>query len=112
MTSLLTKILGDKKQWKAMEARANMLPPRLPDRVWRDEVLHVQVRYRRRRGRGCRSRGDPRTVRERRGAHGRGVLDVTGEDVAAFCHGHLRGMTSYLDRRRASLNRDVVHKLA
>jgi DNA-binding ferritin-like protein (Dps family) len=26
MTNLLTKILGDKKEWKAMEARANALP--------------------------------------------------------------------------------------
>jgi DNA-binding ferritin-like protein (Dps family) len=26
MTNLLTKILGDKREWKAMEARANVLP--------------------------------------------------------------------------------------
>ncbi len=26
MSNLLTNILGDKKEWKAMEARANALP--------------------------------------------------------------------------------------
>jgi DNA-binding ferritin-like protein (Dps family) len=26
MNSFLTKILGDKREWKAMEARANALP--------------------------------------------------------------------------------------
>lgn len=45
-------------------------------------------------------------------AQGKSVLDVTGEDVAAFCHERLRGTTSYLDEWRASLNRDVAKKLA
>jgi DNA-binding ferritin-like protein (Dps family) len=43
-------------------------------------------------------------------AQGRNVLAVTGEDVAAFRHERLRGATSYLDKWRASLNRDVARK--
>ena len=40
------------------------------------------------------------------------VLDVTGEDVAAFCDERLHSTTSYLDEWRASLNRDVATMLA
>ncbi len=40
------------------------------------------------------------------------VLDVTGEDIAAFCDEQLRGTTSYFDKWPASLNRDVAKKLA
>jgi DNA-binding ferritin-like protein (Dps family) len=45
-------------------------------------------------------------------AQGKGVRDVVGEDVAAFCDERLRGTTSYLDKWRASLNRHVATKLA
>jgi DNA-binding ferritin-like protein (Dps family) len=45
-------------------------------------------------------------------AERKGVLDVTGEDVAAFCDERLRGTTSYFDTWRASLNREVARKLA
>jgi DNA-binding ferritin-like protein (Dps family) len=44
-------------------------------------------------------------------AEGRHALDVTGEDVAAFCDERLRGTASYADRWRESLNRDVARKL-
>ncbi len=40
------------------------------------------------------------------------ALDVTGHDVAAFCHERLRATTSYLDECRISLNRDIATKLA
>lgn len=45
-------------------------------------------------------------------AQGRTVLDVTGDDVAAFCDERLRGTASFQDTWRASLNRDVATKLA
>ncbi len=45
-------------------------------------------------------------------AAGKSVLDVTGEDVAAFCDERLRDTASYQDKWRASLNRDVARKLA
>jgi len=111
MTNFLAKILGDKKQWKAMEARANALPRdyrivygELKSYMWRftsgdgmdivailEDVLHLF---------------------EVSAAHGRNVLDVTGEDVAAFCDARLTGTTSYLVGWRASLNRDVARRLA
>ena len=45
-------------------------------------------------------------------AEGKPALDVTGEDVAAFCDDRLRDVPpSYTDKWRATLNRDVVKKL-
>ena len=40
------------------------------------------------------------------------ALEVTGNDVAAFCDARVGGPTSYLDNWRASLNRTVAAKLA
>jgi DNA-binding ferritin-like protein (Dps family) len=93
MSNLLTKIIGDKKEWKAMEARANTLPAG----DGKDIVAVLR---------------EVLELFETSAAHGENVLDVTGEDVAAFCHERLRGTTSYLDKWRASLTRDVATKLA
>ena len=111
MTNFLAKILGDKKQWKAMEARANALPRdyrivygELKSYMWRftsgDGMDIVAILE------------DVLYLFEAGAAQGKGVVDVTGEDVAAFCDARLEGTTSYLDRWRASLNRDVARKLA
>lgn len=111
MNSFLTKILGDKKEWKAMEARANALPRdyqivygEMTSYMWRftagdgmDVVALLE---------------DVLGLFETGAAQGTSVLDVTGEDVAAFCDERLRATTSYVDQWRASLNRDVAKKLA
>lgn len=47
-----------------------------------------------------------------RAAAGTPALEVTGDNVAAFCDERLGGPTSYLDTWRASLNRTVAAKLA
>lgn len=111
MTSFLTKIFGDKKEWKAMEARAAVLPREY--RVVYDEMKSYMWRF---------TSGDGMDVVaalrevldlfEDSAAAGKGVLDVTGRDVAAFCDDRLSGATMYLDRWRADLNRDVAAKLA
>jgi DNA-binding ferritin-like protein (Dps family) len=111
MSNFLTKILGDKKEWKAMEARANALPSDY--RIVYDEMKSYMWRF---------TAGDGMDIVailqdvlglfESSAAEGRSVLDVTGNDVAAFCDERLRGTTSYLDRWRASLNHDVARKLA
>jgi DNA-binding ferritin-like protein (Dps family) len=111
MSNLIAKIIGDKKEWKAMEARANALPRDY--RIVYGEMKSYMWRF---------TAGDGMDIVavlrevlelfETSAAHGENVLDVTGEDVAAFCHERLRGTTSYLDKWRASLNRDVARKLA
>ena len=44
-------------------------------------------------------------------ADGKRVLEVTGEDVAAFCDELLRNAKTYTENWRTSLNRDVMDKL-
>jgi len=111
MTNLLTKILGDKKEWKAMEARANVLPRDF--RLVYGEMKSYMWRF---------TAGDGMDIVailkdvlglfETSAAQGKSVLDVTGEDVAAFCDERLRGTRSYFDQWRGLLNRDVAKKLA
>jgi DNA-binding ferritin-like protein (Dps family) len=109
--SFMTKIVGDKKDWKAMEARANVLPRDF--RIVYGEMKSYMWRF---------TAGDGMDIVailkdvlglfETSAAQGKSVLDVTGEDVAAFCHERLHGTTSYFDKWRGSLNRDVATKLA
>ncbi|HEY7122340.1 MAG TPA: DUF1048 domain-containing protein [Ktedonobacterales bacterium] len=44
-------------------------------------------------------------------AEGKRVLDITGEDVAAFCDELLRNAKTYTENRREALNRDIRKKL-
>jgi DNA-binding ferritin-like protein (Dps family) len=44
-------------------------------------------------------------------AEGKQVLEITGEDVAAFCDELLRNATTYTENWREKLNRDIMNKL-
>jgi DNA-binding ferritin-like protein (Dps family) len=44
-------------------------------------------------------------------ANGKGVLEVTGKDVAAFCDELLRSTQTYTENWREKLNRDVAERL-
>ncbi|MBA3824161.1 MAG: DUF1048 domain-containing protein [Ktedonobacterales bacterium] len=44
-------------------------------------------------------------------AEGKRVLEITGEDVAAFCDELLRNATTYTENRREALNDDILKKL-
>lgn len=44
-------------------------------------------------------------------ADGKHVLEVTGEDVAAFCDELLRSASTYTGNWREALNRDILKKL-
>ncbi|MDM7854810.1 DUF1048 domain-containing protein [Cellulomonas alba] len=111
MNNLLTKLIGDKKDWKRMEARAAALPPDY--RIVYGEMKSYMWRF---------TAGDGMDIveilREVLGefeaaaAEGKRVLDVTGPDVAAYCDARLPQVPTYLDRWRASLNGDVRKKLA
>src|SRR3954447_25530770 len=41
---------------------------------------------------------------------GKRVLEITGEDVAAFCDELLRNARTYTENRREDLNRDIMKK--
>jgi DNA-binding ferritin-like protein (Dps family) len=111
MTNRLTKLLGNKKEWKAMEARADALPHNY--RIVYGEMKSYLWRF---------TNGDGVDIIailnhvlglfEAGASEGKTVLQVTGDDVAAFCGELLRGSTSYQDRWQVALNRDVARKLA
>ena len=44
-------------------------------------------------------------------ANGKHVLEITGEDVAAFCEELLRNARTYTEDWREALNRDIQKKL-
>ena len=44
-------------------------------------------------------------------ADGKHALDVTGQDVAAFCEELLRSANTYTEKWHDALNRDVMNKL-
>lgn len=44
-------------------------------------------------------------------AEGKSVLEVTGEDVAAFCDELLRNARTWTGSQSEALNRDIMHKL-
>ena len=111
MTGFLTKIIGDKKEWKAMEARAARLPRDY--RVVYGEMKSYMWRFTAGDGMDVVAvLADVLALFEDGAAEGRPVLEVTGPDVAAFCDARLDVTETYADRWRAALNRDVAARLA
>ena len=112
MSNFWAKVTGEKKEWRSMEARADALP-----RDYR--IVYSKIKpylFRFTTGDGMATVAvlkDVLAVFETSVAEGKAALDVTGEDVAAFCDERLRGVPSYsyVDKGRASLNRDVAKQL-
>ena len=48
---------------------------------------------------------------EKGAAEGRSVLEITGEDVAAFCDELLRSVQTSTENRRDAFNRDIIKKV-
>lgn len=48
---------------------------------------------------------------EQSAASGKDVLEVTGDDVAAFCEELLRSASTYIEDWRTKLNKDIHNKL-
>src|SRR4051794_31740975 len=110
MANLLKKLIGDKKEWRGMEARAAALPRDY--RIVYDEIKKYMWKF---------SAGggmdivailkDLLGLFETGAADGRRALEVTGEDVAAFCDELLRSAKTYTEKWHEELNRDVLKKL-
>jgi DNA-binding ferritin-like protein (Dps family) len=107
MNDFLKKITGDKKEWKAMEARAKALPKDY--QVVYDEIKHYIWK---RSGQGSidifKGLLD---LFEEGVANGRSALEITGDDVAAFCDELLPGTKTYVDKWREDLNHSIAKKL-
>ena len=110
MENFLTRILGDKKEWKRMEARADALPGDY--RIVYGEIKKYLWRF---------TAGDGMDIVailkdlldlfETAAADGKHALDVTGQDVAGFCDELLRGAKTYTEKWHDELNRNVLDKL-
>lgn len=110
MSKILNKILGDledKKLWRSIEKRAKSLPH------------DYQVAYREIKNYLWMSSGiltiDPfknlLELFEESSASGKKVLDIVGNDVAAFCDELVRGEKNYFEKYREKLNRNVAEKI-
>jgi DNA-binding ferritin-like protein (Dps family) len=111
--NVLTKLIGDKKAWKSMEARAQALPRDY--RVVYDEIKKYMWRFTSGDGMDTlASLEEVLVLFEAGAAAGKGALEVTGDDVAAFCDARLGGADpygSYLAKLRSSLNEEVARRL-
>jgi DNA-binding ferritin-like protein (Dps family) len=112
MSNIIKKIIGDKKEWRQMEARAKALPEeyefvyhKIQNYMWNYAAGH--------------SAGmdmipifkDLLGLFEEGAANGKHVLEITGEDVAAFCDELLRSASTYTENWREALNRDILKEL-
>jgi DNA-binding ferritin-like protein (Dps family) len=110
VTNFLKKLIGDKKEWRAMEARASALPRDY--RVVYAEIKKYMFKFTA--GNGMDTVAilqDLLALFETGAADGKRALEVTGEDVAAFCDELLRHASTYTRNWHEALNRDVMKKL-
>jgi len=112
MLDIFKKIIGDigeKKEWNAMETRAKTLP---------HDYLVVYNEIKRYLWSGAGPLDSSINIFksllelfEEGAANGKRVLEITGNNVAAFCDELLRGEKTYAESLREKLNRDIREKL-
>ena len=113
MKAFIKKIIGDKKEWRQMEARANALPEEY--RYVYHKIQHYMWGYAAGNSSGMDMIaifGDLIRLFEEGAANGKGVLRITGEDIAEFCDELLRNAKTYTENRRQLLNKEIKKKLA
>lgn len=104
------QIIRDKREYRALVARVNALPEdyryayrKIQDYMWKFasggglDMVALQA--------------DLLELFEEGAYAGKGVLDITGEDVAAFSDELLANATTYLAKWREDLNSDIRKKL-
>jgi DNA-binding ferritin-like protein (Dps family) len=110
MSKIIDTIIGsieDKKEWRAIEARAKALPRDY--RVAYEEIKHYLWK-----SSGITTIDAFRVLIdlfEESAANGRQVLEITGDDVAAFCDELVRGEKTYFEDLRKKLNRNIANKV-
>lgn len=110
MLDIFKKIIGDKKEYKIMMARVESMPEdyqfvfkKIQQYMWNfaagDGYDMLKIHY------------ELIDLFETGVAEGKRVLEITGEDVAAFCDELLRNTKTYTENWREKLNRDILEKL-
>lgn len=112
MDNPFKKLIGDKKEWREMEARANALPDDY------EYVYHKIQKYMWNFASGHSSGVDMIAIFkdlldlfEEGALEGKSVLEVTGEDVASFSDELLRNADTYTENWRDKLNQDIKKRL-
>ena len=94
MPNVLARMIGDRKDWKRMEARANVLPRDY--RVVYGEMKSYMWRFTASDGMDIVAiLADVLADFEVAASHGKPALEVTGDDVAAYCDARLGGAALY-----------------
>jgi DNA-binding ferritin-like protein (Dps family) len=109
MIGFFRKIVGDKKEYKQQMARVEMLPrdyqfvyKKIQEYMWNFaagsgyDMLKIQYEL--------------IDLFEVGAAEGKHVLEIIGEDAAAFCDELLRNAKTYTENWRKKLNRDILNK--
>jgi len=112
MSKILDVIIGsieDKKEWNAMEKRAKALPSDY-------RIVYNEIKQYFWSGAGPLNSSVDLfkgllELFEEGVANGKLVLEITGNDVAAFSDELVRGEKTYAENLRKKLNRDIVKKL-
>ena len=111
MMKLLKKMIGDKKEYKQQMARVAALPEdykfvfdKIQKYMWNlcagNGYDMLKIHY------------ELIDLFEDGAAEGKQVLEITGEDVAAFCDELLRNAKTYTEDWHEKLNRDIMKKLS
>lgn len=104
------KIMEEKREYKEHMARVKALPEdyryvfeKIQEHMWRFATGAgydmMKVHY------------DLLELFEAGAAEGKQVLEITGEDVAAFCEELLKNTSTYVEDWREKLNRDIHKKI-
>jgi DNA-binding ferritin-like protein (Dps family) len=109
MLEFIKKMIGDKKEYREQMARVEALPEdyrfvfeKIQGYMWNfaggDGYDMLKIHY------------DLIELFEAGAADGKHVLEITGDDVAAFCDELLRSARTYTEDWRKTLNRDIMNK--
>ncbi|MGG3453693.1 DUF1048 domain-containing protein [Paenibacillus rhizolycopersici] len=110
MMEMFKKLIGDKREYKMMMARVDVLPEdyqyvfkKIQNYMWNFsagngmDMLHMQYEL--------------IDLFEAGAAEGRQVLEITGEDVASFADGLVANAKTYFAKYREDLNQSILEQL-
>jgi len=104
------RIAREKREYKQTQERANALPEDY--RYVYHKIKHYMWNYTAGSGMDMMPiLADLLDLFETGAAEGKRVLDITGEDVAAFCDELLQNTHTSTGSQRETLNRDIMNKL-
>ena len=106
----IKKMIQSKREYKKQMARVEALPKeyqyvfkKIQERMW---MFAAGAGYDM-----MKIHDDLVELFEAGAADGKGVLEITGEDVAAFCDELLRSARTYTEDQREAFNRDILKKV-